>query len=269
MPDLCFGAHRPANTVAACRRPDRDSAENADDRRLHSSVVSAPQPGSGPRGSALLPSLVAHRAGNRLVDLWEAERLGVACVEADIHLFRNRLEVRHLKTVGPLPLFWDRWRLAAPWHRRLLLGELVAATHESTELVLDLKGRDRRLPDRVLAVISPTFHERRFTICARRWAMLDAFAGSPVRRVYSVGTARQLRRLLERFHDRRIDGVSIHERLLNSTTVGALARVADTIMTWPVNRPERANELLALGVHALITDDTAGVAGLGTVGAAR
>ena len=214
------------------------------------------------------PCLVAHRAGNTLAELRAAERLGITLVEADVHRYRGRLEVRHLKTAGPLPILWDRWRLAAPWQRRLRLEELVAATRAETELVLDLKGRDDRLPGSVRAVIAPHLPGRRFTICARRWRMLDAFAGLPVRRVYSIGTARQLRRLLDRFDGRRLDGVSVHERLLNRASVGALGAIAETIMTWPVNRPERARELLALGVHALITDDSARIAGLGAAGAA-
>ena len=78
------------------------------------------------------PFLVAHRAGNRLVDLWAAEHLRSALVEADVRLYRGRLEVRHLKTAGPLPVLWDRWQLVAPWRPRLQLYELLAATSDET-----------------------------------------------------------------------------------------------------------------------------------------
>jgi hypothetical protein len=213
------------------------------------------------------PFVVAHRAGNRLADLWAAERLGVPLVEADVRLYRGRLEVRHLKTVGPLPIFWDRWRLAAPWHPRLRLQELLEATGPATELVLDLKGRNDTLAERVRASVEPHLEHRRFTVCARRWSLLEAFEDLPVRRVYSVGSTRQLRRLLDRFGERRLDGVSVHERLLDAASVGLLSAIADTIMTWPVNRPERARELLGLGVHGLITDDTARIASLDLLGA--
>ena len=46
--------------------------------------------------------LVAHRAGNDLALLRRAERVRPRLIEADVHLFRGRLEVRHLKTLGPL-----------------------------------------------------------------------------------------------------------------------------------------------------------------------
>jgi glycerophosphoryl diester phosphodiesterase len=169
--------------------------------------------------------------------------------------------------VGPLPIFWDRRRVVAPWRPRLQLSELLEAISAETEPVLDLKGRSNRVATRVLAAIEPYLGRHRFTICARRWSMLDVFAGQPVRRVHSVGNARQLRRLLTRFADERLDGVSIHERLLDAESISSLRTIAEVVMTWPVNQPERARELLRLGVHGLITDDAAGIARAGVLGA--
>jgi glycerophosphoryl diester phosphodiesterase len=209
----------------------------------------------GPR-----PFLVAHRAGNRLADLKVAEELGASLVEADIKLHFGRLEVRHLKTVGPLPILWDRRELVAPWRSRLQLRELLLATAPETELLLDLKGLRTRLGECVLEAIRPYLRERRFTVCARRWQLLEPFAGLPVRCIHSVGSERQLRRLRRRFAGRRIDGVSIHEQLVDRDSVASLRAIADVIMTWPVNRPERARELLRLGIDGLITDDVAGLA---------
>jgi len=213
------------------------------------------------------PFLVAHRAGNKLADLRAAERVAAALVEADVRLYRGRLEVRHLKTVGPLPIFWDRWQVVAPWLPRLQLSELLASTSARTELVLDLKGRNERLLTHALAALEPHLGRRRFTVCARHWGMLDAFAGLPVRRVCSVGNPRQLRRFLTRFAGRRLEGVSIHERLLDAESVSSLRAIAEVVMTWPVNRPERGRELLRLGVHGLITDDAAGMARARVLGA--
>jgi hypothetical protein len=222
---------------------------------------------SSVRADGQQPFLVAHRAGNRILDLRAAERLHPALVEADVRLYRGRLEVRHLKTLGPLPILWDRWRLVAPWRPRLQLRELLEATSPETELVLDLKGRDERLAGRVLAELEPHLGRRRFTICARRWSLLDAFAGHPVRRVRSVGNARQLRRLLSGFAGDRLDGISIHERLLDAESMSSLREVAEVVMTWPVNKPERALELVSLGVHGLITDDADGISRAGVLGA--
>ena len=74
-----------------------------------------------------LPFIVAHRAGNDLELLRRAEGVQPRLIEADVHLYRGRLEVRHLKTLGPLPVLWDRWYLASPRTPRLELAGLLAA----------------------------------------------------------------------------------------------------------------------------------------------
>jgi glycerophosphoryl diester phosphodiesterase len=208
---------------------------------------------------------VAHRAGNGLDRLREAERPDVALVEADVRLFHGRVEVRHLSSVGPLPLYWDRWTLASPFRRTLVLSELLVATAPGTELMLDLKGSRRRLAELVRFEIEAYLPGRRFTVCARSWDLLDVFDGLPIRRFASAGSRRQLRALVRRFAGRRIDGVSVHARLLDARAVAELRTVADLVLTWPVNAPARARELVALGVDGLISDHAGLIAPLVTV----
>jgi glycerophosphoryl diester phosphodiesterase len=212
----------------------------------------------GPR-----PFFVAHRAGNGLSGLQAAQRLKATLVEADVRLYRGRLEVRHLKTAGPIPILWDRWELRSRRRPRLALHELLAATTGEAELVLDLKGPRKRLAERVLSELEPYLDTRRFTVCARWWRLLEPFAGTPVRRVHSVGNARQLRQVLRRFAQQRLEGVSIHERLVDKETVASLREIADVILAWPVNEPERARALLRLGVVGLISDDVAALSRAG------
>ena len=133
--------------------------------------------------------------------------------------------------------------------------------------MLDLKGSRVRLAERVREAIDPYLGARRFTVCARRWRLLDTFTGLPVRRLHSIGTARQLQRFLERFATERLDGVSIHEQLLEPDSVASLRAIADVLMTWPVNAPARAQELLLLGVDGLITDDAAALSRPGVLAA--
>jgi len=204
------------------------------------------------RNPTLRPFVIAHRFGNRLEALRDAEHLGVSCVEADVRLFRGRVEVRHLKSVGPLPLFWDRWRVAAPWAPRLALDELLRATAPQTELVLDLKGRNPALGRLVAHAIAPQLPGQRFIVCARYASQLEPFSEMPVRRFESVGSPRQLRRLLSR--GTSAHGVSIHARLLDDGVVQQLRRLTEVIVTWPVNRVEDAAALAALGVDGLISD---------------
>ena len=196
--------------------------------------------------------VVAHRAGNDLQRLEEAEQLGVALVEADVRLWRGRLEVRHLKTLGPLPILWDRWRLANPFSPRLELRDLLAGAHRDTHLLLDLKGRNPRLSELVLMELP---NDRQVTICARSRRLLQPFAGrGHVHLFQSVGSKRQLRALLRRVDELVLDGVSIHERLLDERVVAELRRRSSTVMSWPVNNLQRARELALIGVQGLISD---------------
>ena len=213
-----------------------------------------PQGTEGASLEGARPFVVAHRAGNCLDRLRDAERLGVALVEADVRLFRGRPEIRHLKTVGPLPLYWDRWELASPFRPRLVLSELLRAGREATGLMLDLKGSRMRLAEKVRAELEPYLPGRRFTVCARSWQLLEAFDGLPVRRIASVGSRRQLRTLLHRLPGAGLDGVSVHERLLDDRVVADLRSVTDVVLTWPVNAPGRARELVRMGIDGLISD---------------
>jgi len=199
------------------------------------------------------PFVVAHRAGNDLGILRHAEALAPRLVEADLHLRRGRVEVRHLKTLGPVPLLWDRWRLAPGWTPRLQLDALLAAAASDTELMLDLKGRDAALSRRVAEALAA--RPARVTVCARNWTLLEPLREVlGIRLVHSVGSRRQLRALRRRFAGRRLAGVSIHRDLLDPATVADLRRRAELVITWPVSTVDEANRLGEWGVDGVITE---------------
>src|SRR4029453_10919905 len=68
----------------------------------------------------------AHRHGNDLELLSAAEKWGGDFVEVTINLFRNELDPRHEKTVGPLPIVWDRRRWPAWNPPRQRFGDVLA-----------------------------------------------------------------------------------------------------------------------------------------------
>jgi glycerophosphoryl diester phosphodiesterase len=201
------------------------------------------------------PFVVAHRAGNDLELLRRAADVQSRLIEADVHLFAGRLEVRHLKTVGPLPVYWDRWYLATPRPPRLLLGDLLGAVGPDTVLMLDLKGLRVRLSRQVAAELARHPGLADVAVCSRSWRLLKPFAADPrVRVVHSVGSHRQLRALRRRFAGRRLAGVSIHRRLLDPATVADLRERAELIVTWPVSTVDEARRLGSWGVNGVITE---------------
>lgn len=202
--------------------------------------------------------VVAHRAANSVDGVAAATALGAAIAECDVHLFWGRLEVRHLKTVGPIPILWDRWFVANPLQRRLRLEELLAASG-GHHLMLDLKGVRGAVGARVRSLLI----DRRepITVCSRNWRALRPLVGlTHVRVVHSVGSRRQLRRLLARFGPDELTGISIHADLLSAALVAELRVRSPVVMSWPVVSRAQADRLLAWGVQGLITERVRAIA---------
>lgn len=198
--------------------------------------------------------LVSHRAANRLADLERAASEDVAMVEGDVHLFWGRLEVRHLKTIGPIPILWDRWFLANPFMPRLLLGRLLSDAGGDIHLMLDLKGVRGAVGGAVRRALLAWTPGRSITVCSRNWRALARLGAVPgVRIVYSVGSRRQLRALLRQFGPGDLEGVSVHADLLTPAVVSQLRDRAATVMSWPIDTRERADVLAGWGVQGFIT----------------
>lgn len=201
--------------------------------------------------------VIAHRAGNCLDALRDAADLGTPLIEADVQWFRGTAVVRHIKHVGPLPLYWDKWELAHPSREFPTLQALLDAAPAGAELMLDLKGRSRKLAATVREALLQRPTLGRVTVCARAWRLLDAFGDlASVRCVRSVGSKRGLDRFLRAGRSAAAGGtgISIHRRLLGRDVVRQLRDTTDLVMSWPVNDVPTARVLEDWGVHGLISD---------------
>ena len=199
---------------------------------------------------------VAHRAGNALDVLATALAAGADLAEADVHLYRGRLEIRHTKTMGPLPWLWDRWYVVSARLPRLSLAKLVAALPADAMLMLDLKGWQPWLGRRVAAAMEAAAPGVPYVVCSRHWRMLDAFDQlSNVDVVHSVRSRAELARLPKRLSAHRSWGVAVHRELLPRMDVPALLRSVDVLMTWPINSVDALEDVVRYGVNAIISDD--------------
>ncbi len=203
------------------------------------------------RGGRLLT--IAHRAGNSVAGLRAALDAGVDLVEADVHAYRGRLEVRHLKTTGGLPYMWDRGQLV---HRRdhepLELAELVAALDGRSRLMIDLKGAHPQVAPRTAATLRDLAPGAALTVCTKRWASLEVF-DPPVRRVLSASNRAAVLRLRRRLAAHPAYGVSVRRSLLTPELVAELAGRTEVVMTWPVDTPGELADARRLGVDAVIS----------------
>lgn len=213
-----------------------------------------PGPGSGqavpPQLSGARVLRIAHRSGNEPLAVKTALAAGADLIEADIHLFRGRLEVRHLKTVGPVPLFWDRWELRGPATPIASLQDLLDIT--DAPLLLDVKGASNALTTRLAAMVGGRADT---WVCSRRWSHIERLGEvDPLVGVPSAGSRTQLQRLLRRYGPDSLGGVSVRADLLSPALVDALRTRARHVFTWRVNDVDSARVLVSWGVTGLISD---------------
>jgi glycerophosphoryl diester phosphodiesterase len=202
---------------------------------------------------------VAHRAGNQLADLHAALDAGVDMIEADVHLYRRVLEVRHRKALGP-HLYLEKWyelnrrRSIVLPDPAELLAHVRAVTDGLPRLMLDLKGPRLGVAPEVAALLNRSAPDMPVSVCTKQWRMLDAFDGSPnVRQVMSAANWLQLTRLRARLRGRRAAGLSIYRNLLTPDIVAELHQATDLVMVWPVDTEEALAHARRLGVSGVIS----------------
>ena len=202
------------------------------------------------------PLAIAHRAGNSLAGLHAAVELGADVIECDIHHHRGRLEVRHLKTAGPLPFLWDTWELVPASAPRLGLRELLTAADHGTLFMLDLKGRSASVGHKVADLLHELAPSRPVIVCGRNWPAVGTFASVDwVRRVLSARNRAELALLRKAVRTASAYGVSIHRSLLDPQLVAELHESVEVVMTWPINDVTALDEVVGKGVTGVISDE--------------
>lgn len=202
------------------------------------------------------PLAISHRGGNSVDGALKAIALGADMVETDIWVHRGRLEVRHVKTMGPIPLLWDRWELHRGWGHRLVLEEVMRATPEDYPLFLDLKGHDLSLAPRIVKAIGDAQPRRPIVLCGRHWPQMEAVEADPdVWVFYSVGTEEELTGVWPWLARQEHPAISISYHLLSPQVIHELKDAGATIIAWTVNEPAIARDLYRLGVDGFTTDN--------------
>jgi glycerophosphoryl diester phosphodiesterase len=202
------------------------------------------------------PLAIAHRAGNSLSGLRAALDAGADLVEADVWSHRGRLEVRHLKTAGRLPVLWDAWRVVPAWHPRLLLPELLEAAAGGATFLLDLKGRTPAVGAHLAQLLHEVAPGRPVWVCSRLWPALDPFLPLPWARVMvSARTRAEVAALRERVRAGDVDGAALHRSHVTAALVAELHRHVGLVTTWPVDDEASLAAVTSLGVSGVTTDD--------------
>lgn len=220
-------------------------------------VAPTPTPDLRP-AAGVAPTLIAHRAGNHPELLRAAHELAVDVIEADVHVWGDRLELRHAKRFGPLPIYWDRGKLYGPTARGPRLESLLEECRPDVGLLLDLKGLDPRLPAAVERVLAAHAGDRAVIVCSRNWRHLERFRSQlRIEVMHSVGNLKQLEHARRRVAAQRVNAISIHQRLLTPAVAEELVSGVSRVWAWSVNTVPDMLRLQARGVSGLITDEPA------------
>lgn len=199
------------------------------------------------------PILVAHRSGNAPSAAARDQHRADA-IEADVHVHRGRVVLRHAKVLWPTSRLWERWHLLPADTEVPELGDLLAAVDDDTPLWLDLKCFTRRTARQIQAAVPGG---RELLVSSRAWWVLGAFDGRPdTTMLRSCGNRAQLTAARWLSGRGRPRGIVANERLLDDAAeVRAISSQTPMLATWAVTSPERAADLLRSGIAALIVDD--------------
>jgi glycerophosphoryl diester phosphodiesterase len=202
---------------------------------------------------------ILHRGGNLRRTFIAAEHPAVDALEADVWAHRGELYLHHDRPLGALPLLLRGPRPLRRPHDLATLAELIEAVGDRVGLVLDLRSWfGDPAPDlaRVLMTLEPREH---VSVTCEAWPIADRLrAWLPGLAVgYSVRSERQLRH----FTSERAAGtrpqtaVAIRHTLLETAhDVARVRAAAGHVTAWTVDDIDRALELTAWGVDAIVSN---------------
>ncbi len=205
-----------------------------------------------PRGR---PVAIAHRAGNDLARLEHATSIGADLVELDVWLRRGRLEVRHAKTVGPLPLLRERWRLSPAWGPRLELEAVIETAGPDVQLMVDLKSETLALSEGIVAAFDRCLPAATYAVTTREWWLLEPFEGRDgVCLIPSAAWPHELAELMPTLGD-RFHALSMHITLVEPALMSELSGRGVSTFVWPVNTTAELERVLGAGAAGVNSDN--------------
>lgn len=201
-----------------------------------------------------IPFGSAHRGGNSPEDVISAIEAGADLLETDIWLHGGRLELRHNKRLGPLPILWERWSISFTW-KRYTLRDLLAHTPESTLLFLDFKGTDMGLGPAILAELERYAPNRVVAICGRDYEQLKVIADAPnIITFYSVGTEAEWPIAQPYIAASAYPALSLIASMATPERIDWVTNLGGVVVCWGVNNAEEVARLHAMGVDGFTTD---------------
>lgn len=204
------------------------------------------------------PLRIAHAAGNHTDRLASALAAGVDFIEADLWLWRDRLEIRHERRLGHSPILFDKGRIRLQLGQRMLLEDLLIHVRGRTGLLLDIKGGPLEAAERVVATLNEYAVSDRVILASRNWGILDRVRNRldpHVALCHSVGEPAELSALMRLIVSLDIpEFIAIRHTQLSPQLVSTFKESGIVILAWTVDDLARAETLVHWGVDGIISN---------------
>lgn len=202
-----------------------------------------------------IPFASAHRAGNSCEAALRAIEAGADLIETDIWLHKGRLELRHKRTLGPIPILWEKWAIEPGWKPRYLLRDLLQDVPDDVLIFLDFKGDDMGLGPAVLEELRLFAPDRVVATCGRNYPQLQVIDGAPnIITFYSVGEGKEWPIAQDLIRQSITPALSLAAELATQERIDWVSDLGGRVVCWGVQSPEEMERLRAMGVDGFTTD---------------
>lgn len=203
------------------------------------------------------PFSSAHRAGNSREAVLAAIEAGADLIETDIWLHRGRLELRHAKRYGCLPLLWEGWSPSPGWLPRYTLRDLLEDVPDDALIFLDFKGRNMALGPMVLKELQEAAPDRTVAICGRNYPQLDTISDDPrIITFYSVGTESEWPEAQRHIEASSQPALSLLADLATPEKLQWMRERNGTTVCWGVHSQDQMERLQEMGVDGFTTESS-------------
>jgi glycerophosphoryl diester phosphodiesterase len=193
----------------------------------------------------------AHNSGARTDAILEALVYGADLIEVDVVEVDGVLRAAHTR---PLPIVGQRW------FRGPTLEHVWTAAYQADAIKLDLKETTPKFVGLVVEFINSRPEGRPVLVASREtWILRALRVRAPqailLKSVADAETIEELRQNQSLVSV--IDGITVRHSLLDEETAVWLQHEGLLVFAWTVNDMTRVNELMALGIDGVTSDNLA------------